>query len=74
MCSPILEKSMARLIIIIEYYFLLKQDYKIHWHYNKNTDGLVSRLANNLVILNQVHRVASLIGQEKKSKIGRRTR
>ena len=30
----------------------------------KNTDGLVNRLASNLVILNQAYRVAWLIGQE----------
>ena len=34
------------------------------WHDNKNTDGLVNRLASNLVILNQAHRVAWLLGQE----------
>ena len=28
-------------------------------------DGLVNRLASNIVILNQAHRVAWLIGQEK---------
>ena len=46
----------------------MKQDYKIqkyNWHSNKNTDGLVNRLASNLAILNQAHRVAWLIGQEK---------
>ena len=32
--------------------------------YNKNTDGLVNRFASNMVILNQAHRVAWLIGQE----------
>ena len=32
---------------------------------NQNTDGSVNRLASNLVILNQAHRVAWLIGQEK---------
>ena len=31
----------------------------------KKTDGLVNRLASNLVISNQAHRVAWLIGQEK---------
>ena len=36
-----------------------------NWLNNKNTDGLVNRLASNLVILNQAYRVASLIGQEK---------
>ena len=44
----------------------MKQDYKIYnWQSNKNTDGSVNRLASNLVILNQAHRVAWLIGQEK---------
>ena len=46
----------------------MKQDYKIQkysWYSNKNTDGLVNRLASNLVILNQAHRVAWLIWQEK---------
>ena len=38
---------------------------KYNWRSNKNTDGLVNRLASNLVILNQAHRVAWLIGQEK---------
>ena len=42
----------------------MKQDYKIYnWRSNKNTDGLVNRLASNLVILNQAHRVAWLIEQ-----------
>ena len=36
-----------------------------NWHNDKNTDGLLNRLASNLVILNQAHRVAWLIGQEK---------
>ena len=50
--------------ITIMQYILLKQDYKIYnWHSNKNTDGLVNRLASNLVILNQAHRVAWLIGR-----------
>ena len=31
----------------------------------KKIDGLVNRLASNLVISNQAHRVAWLIGQEK---------
>ena len=31
----------------------------------RKTDGLVNRLASNLVISNQPHRVAWLIGQEK---------
>ena len=45
-------------------YILLKQDYKIYnWHSNKNTDGSVNRFASNMVILNQAHRVARLIGQ-----------
>ena len=44
----------------------MKQDYKkYNWHSNKNTGGLVNRLASNLVILNQAHRVEWLIGQEK---------
>ena len=44
----------------------MKRDYKkYNWHSNKTTDGLVNRLASNLVILNQAHRVAWLIGQEK---------
>ena len=44
-------------------YILLNQDYKIcNCYSNKNTDGLVNMLANNLVILNQAHRVAWLIG------------
>ena len=34
-------------------------------HNNKKTDGLVNRLASNLEILNQAHRVAWPIGQEK---------
>ena len=42
-----------------------------NWHNNKNTDGLVNRLASNLVILNQAHR-ANLA--RKNSKIGRRAR
>ena len=51
---------------IIQQYILLKQDYKIYnWHSNKNTDGLVNRLASNLIILNQAHMVAWLIRQEK---------
>ena len=42
----------------------MKQHYKkYNWHSNKNTDGLVNRLASNLVILNQAHRVAWLIWQ-----------
>ena len=32
-----------------------------NWYNNKNADGLVNRLASNLVILNQAHRVAWLI-------------
>ena len=36
-----------------------------NWHSNKNADGLVNRLASILVILNQAHRVAWLIRQEK---------
>ena len=35
-----------------------------NWHNNENGDGLVNRLASNLVILNQAHRVAWLIGQD----------
>ena len=31
-----------------------------NWHNNKNADSLVNRLASNLVILNQAHRVAWL--------------
>ena len=43
----------------------MKQDYKkYNWHSNKNTDGLVNRLASNMAILNQAHRVAWLIGQD----------
>ena len=42
----------------------MKQDYNIYnWHSNKNTDGLVNRLASNLIILNQAHKVAWLIGE-----------
>ena len=41
-------------------YILLKPDYRIQLA--QNTDGLVYRLASNLVILNQAHRVAWLIG------------
>ena len=37
------------------------------WHYNKNTDGLVNRLAN------QAHMVAWLFGQKINSTIYRRT-
>ena len=49
---------------IIQRDILLKQDYKIYnSHSYKNTDGLVNMLASNLVILNQSHRVAWLIGQ-----------
>ena len=33
-----------------------------NYHNNKTADGLVNRLASNLVILNQAHRVAWLIG------------
>ena len=36
-----------------------------NWHNYKNGDGLVNRLASNLVILNQAQRVAWLVGQEK---------
>ena len=36
-----------------------------NWHNNKNTDGPVNRLASNLVIFNQAHRVAWLIGEER---------
>ena len=44
----------------------MKQDYKIYnWHSNKNTDGSVNRFASNMVILNQAHKVAWLIGEEK---------
>ena len=44
-------------------YILLKQDYKkYNCHSNKNTDGLVNRFASNMVILNQAHMVAWLIG------------
>ena len=51
---------------LIQKFILLKQDYKkYNWHGNKNTDGLVNRLASNLLTLNQAHRVAWLIGQEK---------
>ena len=35
---------------IIQYYILLKQDYKMQLAQYKNTDGLVNRLASNLVI------------------------
>ena len=35
-----------------------------NWHNNKNGDNF-NRLASNLVILNQAHGVAWLIGQEK---------
>ena len=35
-----------------------------NWYNNKNTDGLVNRLASNLAILNQAHIwVAWLVGQ-----------
>ena len=37
--------------------------YYYYYIINKNTDGLVNRLASNMVILNQAHRVAWLIGQ-----------
>ena len=44
----------------------MKQNYKIYnWHSNKNTDGLFNGFASNMVILNQAHMVAWLIGQEK---------
>ena len=33
-----------------------------NWRNNKNADGLVNMLTSNLVILNQAHRVAWLIG------------
>ena len=33
------------------------------WHSNKNTDGLVNRFVSNMVILNQAHRVAWIVGQ-----------
>ena len=36
-----------------------------NWHNNKHADGLVNRLASNLVVLNQAHLVAWLIGEEK---------
>ena len=39
-----------------------------NWHNNKNGDGLVNRLTSNFLILNQAHRVAWLIGQEKNLK------
>ena len=38
---------------------------KYNWHNNENTDATVNWLAGNLVILNQAHKVAWLIGQEK---------
>ena len=42
----------------------MKQDYKIYiWHSNKNTYGLVNRFASNMIILNQAHRAAWIIGQ-----------
>ena len=42
----------------------MKLDYKIYiWHSNKNTDGLVNRFVSNMVILNQAHRAAWIIGQ-----------
>ena len=42
----------------------MKQDYKLYiWHSNKNTDGLINRFESNMVILNQAHRVAWIIGQ-----------
>ena len=42
----------------------IKTRLQYNWHNNKNGDGLVNRLASNLVILNQARRVAWLIGQE----------
>ena len=47
----------------IIHFFETKLQY--NWHNNKNADGLVNRLANNLVILNQPHRAGCLIGQKK---------
>ena len=39
---------------------------RLHYNFNdnKNADGLVNRLASNLVILNRAHTVAWLIEQE----------
>ena len=45
-----------------------------NWHNNKKGDGLVNRLASNLVILNQAHRVSMANRARKNSKIVRRTR
>ena len=55
---------MRRTISIPITHFIETRLQKKNWHKNKNTDGLVNRLASNLVTLNQAHRVAWLIGQE----------
>ena len=63
---------------IIQWYndtFYWNKIRKYNWHNNKNTDGLVNRLASNLVILNQAHRGGSMANRaRKKSEIVRRTR
>ena len=46
-------------------YFIETRFQHIQLYSNKNTDGSVNRFASNMVILNQAHRVAWLIGQEK---------
>ena len=49
--------------IIITIHFIETRLQIYNWHSNKNTDGSVDRFASNMVILNQAHREAWLIGQ-----------
>ena len=55
----------SNIIIIIIIIHFIETRLQYNWLNNKNTDGLVNRLASDLVILNQAHRVAWLSGQEK---------
>ena len=57
---PLLTYFHIILILIIHF---IETRLQYNWHNNKNADGLVNRLASNLVILNQAHRVAWLRGQ-----------
>ena len=63
--SIILQSVLYILIYINTIIHFIKTILQYNWHNNKNTDGLVNRLASSLAILNQAHRVAWLIGQEK---------
>ena len=51
-------------MIIIHFIETRLQDIQLDTRYT-NTNGSVNRFANNMVILNQAHWVAWLIGQEK---------